>query len=197
MYDAWAAYDDTASPYLLGNTLHGFECTYTDQGSVIEVDPHAAREQAISYAAYRLLHHRFAASPGAANTLAEAEALLLSLGFDSNNESRDTSTGSAAALGNYIAQCYIDYGYVDNSNEANGYVNMFYEPVNPAIEPIYPGNPTIVDLDRWQPIALEVSIDQSGNPILSEPVFLSPEWGQVPWVCAVGRGPHYLPSQWL
>ena len=67
----------------------------------------------------------------------------------------------------------------DGANEANDYANEFYEPVNPPIEPELPGNPNIVDLDRWQPISLAMFIDQSGNPILDEPTFLSPEWGQV------------------
>jgi hypothetical protein len=180
MYDAWAAYDDTAGTYLLGNTQNGFVCDYPDSGSEFELDPHVAREQAISFAAYRILRHRFATSPGAADTLAAADDLLLSLGLDANNTSQDTSSGSPAALGNLIAQCYIDFGLVDNANEQNDYGNLFYEPVNVAIEPVIPGNPNISDLNRWQPIALEVAIDQSGNPVLSEPEFLSPEWGIVP-----------------
>jgi hypothetical protein len=48
-----------------------------------------------------------------------------------------------------------------------------------AIEPELPGNPNIVDLDRWQPISLALFIDQAGNVISNEPEFLSPEWGQV------------------
>ena len=43
------------------------------------------------------------------------------------------------------------------------------------MEPEQPGNPDIVN----KPISLTQFIDQAGNPILSEPEFLSPEWGQV------------------
>jgi len=43
-----------------------------------------------------------------------------------------------------------------------------------------PGNPNISDLDRWQPLTLDVFIDQAGNPIpVNTPDFLSPEWGNV------------------
>ncbi|HBP15186.1 MAG TPA: hypothetical protein DD457_08280, partial [Gammaproteobacteria bacterium] len=37
----------------------------------------------------------------------------------------------------------------------------------------------IVDLNRWQPLQLPVSIDQAGNLVTAEPTFLSPEWGRV------------------
>ncbi|MEZ5660753.1 MAG: hypothetical protein R3E83_20260 [Burkholderiaceae bacterium] len=88
-------------------------------------------------------------------------------------------TGSAAALGNAIAACYIDYGLADGANEANGYANRAYVPVNPPIAPHLPGNPNIVDIDRWQSISLPQFIDQAGNPINGNPEFLGPEWGEV------------------
>lgn len=47
----------------------------------------------------------------------------------------------APALGNYIADCYIQFGLQDGANEVNDYANRFYEPVNPPIEPELPGNP--------------------------------------------------------
>ena len=67
----------------------------------------------------------------------------------------------------------------DGANEANSYANQHYLPVNPPIEPPKPGNPAIVDLDRWQPIALVQYIDQGGNVINSQPPALTPEWGAV------------------
>ena len=48
MWDAWAAYDETASGYLFKEKLHVDRC-----------DVAAARNQAISYAAYRVLSARF------------------------------------------------------------------------------------------------------------------------------------------
>lgn len=115
-----------------------------------------------------MISHRFATSPGGAvDTLAEVDALLATLGYDTANTSTDTSGNSPAALGNLIAQCYIDFGLQDGSNEINDFANLYYTPVNPDI----------IDLDRWLPISLPLFIDQSGNPIYGESTFLSPEWG--------------------
>ena len=42
------------------------------------------------------------------------------------------------------------------------------------------GNPSIIDSNRWQALALDFFIDQSGIPFpLGVPPFLSPEWGTV------------------
>jgi hypothetical protein len=177
MYDAWSAYSSAADSYLLGKQLGGFSCglnAFTAPGDI-----HPAREEAIAFAAYRLVLHRFAASPGAVETTNAANALMQQFGFNTGNTSLAYEGGSAAALGNYIARCYIDFGLQDGSNEANDYANTAYAPVNPPIEPELPGNPDIIDLDRWQPISLTLFIDQSGNVITDEPEFLSPEWGQL------------------
>ena len=177
MYDAWAVYSDSATPYLAGGEVHGFACSMT--GLKKSGDRQLLREEAISFAAYRIIRHRFATSPGAAATMAEVDALMSTLGYDASNTSTDMSSGSAAAVGNRIAECYIDYGLQDGSNEANGYANQHYLPVNPPIEPPKPGNPDIVDLDRWQPIKLANYVDQAGNVINSQPPALTPEWGAV------------------
>ncbi len=177
MYDAWAIYSETASTYLAGGQVHGFACPMDEVDR--NVDLQRARETAISYAAYRIIRHRFATSPGAATTVAEVDALMSDLGHDPADTSTDVASGSAAAVGNRIAECYIAYGLQDGANEANAYVNQHYLPVNPPIEPPKPGNPTIVDLDRWQPIALVQYVDQAGNVYNSNPPALSPEWGAV------------------
>jgi hypothetical protein len=177
MYDAWAVYDSTASTYLLGSSVAGFECPL--DAFTAPQDIHPAREEAISFAVYRLILHRFANSPGTNSIVSAANDLMETLGFDPAETTVDYRGGSAAALGNYIASCYIAFGFQDGANEANDYANEWYTPVNPPIEVELPGNPNIVDLDRWQPISLSLFIDQAGNPIFDEPEFLSPEWGQV------------------
>lgn len=177
MYDAWAAYSGTASTYLLGKQLDGFSCDLNAFTIPADVEP--AREEAISHATYRLIAHRFASSPGAVDILAAADARMQELGFNIGDASLAYEGGSAAALGNYIADCYIQFGQQDGANELNDYANTSYVPVNPAIVPADPGNPAIVDLDRWQPIKLSEFIDQSGNLITDQPEFLGPEWGQV------------------
>jgi hypothetical protein len=179
MYDAWAVYSGPASPYLLGNTLADYQCDLDRFDLPDEDEVNAAREEAISYAAYQLIRYRFRLSPSVLDTEDATDELLESLGYDKAFRSTDYSDGSAAALGNHIAECYIAYGLQDGSNEAGFFANQSYLPVNPEIKPLRPGNPTIEDLDRWQPISLPTFIDQSGNEIDTDIEFLSPEWGQV------------------
>jgi hypothetical protein len=177
MFDAWAVYSDSADSYLAGKTVNGFACAMDEID--IDVDLQPAREEAISFAAYRIIRHRFANSPGATTTLTEVDGLMSELGYDAADTSTDVTTGSAAAVGNRIAECYIEYGLQDGANEANSYANAHYLPVNQPIEPPKPGNPNIADLDRWQPIALVQYVDQAGNVYNSNPPALSPEWGAV------------------
>lgn len=177
MYDAWAAYDDTASTWLLGKTQAGYTCDFSLR--FLPRDRHRAREQAISYAAYRIIRYRFRNSPGNAQIVQFTDQLMADLGYDIDNTSTDYEFGSPAALGNHIAGCVIGYGLVDGSNEGNNFAPTVYAPINPPIEPEKPGTAGIVDLDRWQPIKLTVSIDQSGNVVSSTPPFVSPEWGNV------------------
>ena len=178
MYDAWAVYSNSASTYLLGKQLDDFACDLNPLARPGDIT--AAREEAMSYAVYRLILHRFEDSPGADFIAAAAGDLMSRLGFDRNDRSLAYTSGSPAALGNYLADCYIRFGFQDGANEQNDYANVSYTPVNPAIAPADPGNPDIVDLDRWQPISLTVFIDQAGNEIDdNEPDFLSPEWGSV------------------
>jgi hypothetical protein len=177
MYDAWAAYDDTASTWLLGKTQAGFDCEYAPPNP--PRDRQAAREQAISFAAYRIIRHRFRNSPGADFVAQLADSTMAELGYDEQDISTAYEQGSPAALGNHIAECYIAYGLQDGSNEANKYAPLVYAPINPPIEPEESGNPDIVDLNRWQQISLTLSIDQSGNIVEGIPEFVGPEWGRV------------------
>jgi hypothetical protein len=178
MYDAWAVYDEVAEPYFLGKTANGFTCPFD---SILEpADIEAARKEAISYAAYRIIYQRFLYSPGALATIPMATNLLNDLGYDEDVSSTDYSTGSPAALGNYIAMKVLEYGLEDGSSEGDNFNNQYYEPFNIALDMDSSGNPTIVDPNRWQPLKLNVFVDQSGNPIPGGvPPFLSPEWGNV------------------
>ncbi len=178
LYDAWAAYEDGSRTYFLGKTLGGFNCPF--EGVAAVADKRAAQEKAMSYACFRLLQHRFLQSPGAAQSLASYNALMFQLGYDTNDNSTDYQSGDPAALGNYLASQLIAYGMQDGSNEANNYNIQHYQPVNPALVINLAGNPDIIDLNRWQPITLDLFIDQSGHVIpLNTPPFQSPEWGQV------------------
>lgn len=165
MYDAWAVYDSVATPVFHMEHLSA-------------KDIQAAREEAISYAAYRVLVHRFTPSVGAPLTLPMLESVMTGLGFDPSFTS--TKGNSPAAVGNRIAQTIITETLFDGANETGGYGNIWYSQVNEPLFPDLPGNPTIWDPNRWQPLSLDFFVDQSGNPIpLGSLEFLSPEWGQV------------------
>lgn len=178
MYDAWAIFDTNAKPYLIGNTVHGFNSELEDFNSEESITE--ARNKTISYAAYRLLSHRFASSPGANESLELFNYLMQQLGYDINYETIDYANGDAAALGNFIAKTIIDYGFVDGAREQFSYNNSYYLPVNTPLFPQTSGNTELEDPNRWQPLSLREFIDQSGNLIPgAAPEFLSPEWGNV------------------
>ncbi|MEM9800098.1 MAG: vanadium-dependent haloperoxidase [Planctomycetota bacterium] len=167
MWDAWATYDRFARPVL-----------FREDHSSAMGNLDALRSEALSHASYQILKVRFATSPGAATLLPAYDDLMDVLGYDKTNDS--TVGDSPAAIGNRIAQTVLAYGASDNSNEANEYENQFYLPVNRPLLPDLPGNPTIFDPNRWQPLALQFFIDQSGNAVpFGYPDFLSPEWGIV------------------
>ncbi|MEM7658064.1 MAG: FG-GAP-like repeat-containing protein [Bacteroidota bacterium] len=178
MFDAWAVYDVAAEPYLLGKSLHGFQSEFA--GYEANEPTETARDKSISYAAFRLLTHRFSYSPGARKSKLRFTQLMEELGYDPGITSVEYASGDPAALGNFIAQTIIDYGLQDGSREATDYDNAFYAPVNPPLITTSSGNDQLADPNRWQPLALETFVDQSGNFIEgSTPAFLSPEWGQV------------------
>ncbi len=168
MYDAWAAYDGTAAQVL-----------HEERTSAPGGDVDAARREAISYAAFRLLIWRFKDTAGAATSIPAITQRMQGLGFDPTNA--ETSGNSPSALGNRIAEAYITFGLSDGSNEANDYANQIYQPVNEEFFPELEGNPTLTDPNRWQPLAFaDGFVDQSNIPANRiVPEFLSPEWGNV------------------
>ncbi len=178
MYDAWVAYDATSQPYFLGHQRRGHFAPF--DGVPMPADAQAARNEAISYACYRLITHRFRNSPGAALTAANADRLMRELGYDPNYTGEDYQTGPPAALGNYVAAQVIAFGLQDGANEDNDYRNLNYQSVNPPLLLSRSGNPDIVDPNRWQPLAFSTFIDQSGNEIPGGmPDFIGAEWGLV------------------
>ena len=164
VWDAWAAYDPVADGYITTEKL-------------ASPDPDRDRAATISFAAYRLLRHRFQNAPQAATSLARFDALMHTLGFDVNYTMKTGST--PAALGNRIGQAVIDYGLADGANEAGNYADPSYTAVNEPLIVKLPGT-TMLDPNRWQPLALDLIIDQSGNPIPSKiQSYVGSGWGSV------------------
>ena len=174
MYDAWAGWSDEADPWLFGRSR--WPCARP--GPPADGDIRRAREEAISHVALRILRHRFRRSPGRARTLGNADALMAALGHDMASE-ESPETSPAAAFGRCLARFYIIRGLEDGSNERNDYAARFYEPVNPELVPSIPGNITLNDPNRWQPLDLLRYIDQSGHAVDGAVEFISPEWGRV------------------
>lgn len=178
MWDAWAVMDPTACPAFLGQDLGGYVADFDAFTPATTIE--AARDEAIAFGMYRLLRHRFANAPQASSLFLGYDAHMATLGYDADFTSTDYSTGDGRALGNHLAAEIIAFGLQDQSNEQNDFANVVYEPSNPSLIVDLPGNATVQDLNRWQPLTLDLFIDQSGNPIPGEtPPFLSPEWGQV------------------
>lgn len=167
LWDAFAAYDAEA-----GQVFH--------QERAAAGDVPAARARAISFAAYRILRARFASSPSAAYSLVSFDERMRLLGYDKDFTATAGGVDPPAELGNRIAATILAFGMLDGSNEQNAYANQHYQPVNPPLIMALPGNPDVLDVNRWQPLALAYFIDQGGNPNPGGfPPFLSPEWGQV------------------
>ncbi len=178
MYDAWSVFDTEADPYFLGNTVGHYTCNF--DGIPTPSDVEAAQKEAISYAAFRLLRYRFRNSPNRAVTWRSLDSLMFDLGYNPTYVSTAYQGGDAAALGNYIGFELIVYGNGDGANDAADYQNQYYVPFNDALLMDEPGNPDILDPNRWQPLSLTNFIDQSGNPIPGgTQEFLGPEWGNV------------------
>ncbi len=167
MWDAWAAYDPEATGWL-----------FTEKH--VAKDVQAARNEAISFAAFRIIKHRFSNSDNYWLILDRITDQMFLLGYDPTFTSQQGN--SPAAIGNRIAQQMILFGFEDGSNEFDDYAIPpgFYEPVNPPLVVAEPGNPTLIDPNRWQPLTLEEFVDQSGNTIPGgTPPFVGPHWGFV------------------
>jgi hypothetical protein len=178
MWDAWAAYDATARGYV-----------FTERQTAGDVE--AARREAISYAAYRVLTRRFLKAVGAEETLAELDGVMATLCYPLTVTT--TAGNSPAAVGNRIAAAVIELGLGDGSNEAGGYVSTDYEPVNEPLVVARPGA-TMIDPNRWQPLQLEKMISQNGIPVENGvQQAVGPYWGHVTPFALVPGGASGVP----
>lgn len=164
MWDAWAAFDPAARGVFVDEDHEADDVT-------------AAREEAMSYAAYRVIAARYAEAIGAEETLAGAREALEDLCLSPDVET--TEGDSPAAIGNRIGAGVLAASSDDGSLEANGYIDDSYEPVNPPLQPRVPGT-EIDDPDRWQPLDLDRAIGQNGVPLPNGVQrFVGSQWGNV------------------
>ena len=164
MWDAWAAYDPTATGYFVKEKLNA-------------PNVEAARSEAISYAAYRVLSERYIKSVGGEESLSEFADLMDALCYPLDVTT--TEGDSPAALGNRIAKAVIAAGLADGSNEANGYASTDYKTVNPPLT-VNKSGTTMTDPNRWQPLQIEHMISQNGIPVTNGVQnAVGPDWGHV------------------
>ena len=137
----------------------------------------AARNEAISYAAYRVLTSRFIKAVGGADSLSEFADVMDALCYPLTVTTTDGD--SPAAVGNRIAAAVLAYGLADGSNEAGGYAAPDYKPVNPPLVVAKSGT-TMIDPNRWQPLQIEHMISQNGIPVTNGvQQAVGPHWGHV------------------
>ena len=172
MWDAWAAYDTTAAGYVFKEKL-------------LVCDVAAARNEAISYAAYDVLSARFAKSIGAEVSLPEFAKLMDDLGYTGHLGPTQqvpvalTEGDLPSAVGHRVAAAVLRYGLTDGSNEANGYVPTDYKPVNQPMIVALPGV-RLVDPNRWQPLQVDYLVSQNGIPVPGqEQKAVGVHWGHV------------------
>ena len=164
IWDAWAAYDPVADGYLVTEK-------HTSD------DPNRDRTTAMSFAAYRVLRHRFQRSANAALSMAAFDARMVALGYDKNFTATDGAT--PAALGNRIAAAVIAHGMNDGANESIDYADPTYAPANDPMLVKLPGT-TMNDPNRWQPLALDLQVTQNGIVLPGRvQKFVGPQWGRV------------------
>lgn len=177
MWDAWATYDTDAIGYVV-----------TEKNSAVDVE--AARAEAISYAALRLLQYRFPGGgfdldgqlcqPGAATSQASFIQTMLDLGYDPDVT---TTVGvTPAAVGNRIGAAVIAHGQGDGAYEGFDLCypdDSGYFPINPELIFDLAGT-TVFDPNRWQPLAFDFLILQNGIIIgQALQAFVGIAWGDV------------------
>lgn len=149
MWDAWVAYDPTGDGALFKDKLTA-------------PDVAAARREAISYAAFRVLTHRYQRAVGGTVSADCFRKFMVELGYDPD-DTRDTGT-SPRALGNRIGALVVNGFADDGANEANNYADTTgYRASNPPLLVDAPGvelpNPS-----AWQELTLAEAETQNGIP---------------------------------
>jgi len=154
MYDAWAAYDPTATGTRLGAALRRPSAERTTSN----------KERAVSFAAYRTLVDLF---PSQQESF---DGMMLVFGYDRSNVSTDITTPEG--VGNTAADAVISFRHHDGANQlgdlAPGSYSDYtgYQSVN---------TPTQVnDPNRWQPLSVP---DGQGGTAAQK--FVAPHWGLV------------------
>ncbi len=158
MYDAWAAYDATASGYLFTQKVRA-----ASPARNIDAD----RRVTISYAAYGLLKSRYGRSPGSVHTMTALEGRMRDLGLPLADAALDDD--SPAGLGNRIAMAYANLADSDGSRELRNYLEQpRFVPANPP-QNVDAAGCVLKQPDKWQPLTVDGATQRT----------ITPHWGSV------------------
>ncbi len=165
MWDAWATYDATA------------DGVFTTEKNTAG-DLAAARNQAVSFAAYRVLVQRYQKAVGGPISEACFTSVMKRLGYDPT-DAHATGT-DPVAVGNRIGAAVLAATLSDGSNEANNYADATFQAVNPPLVMDQIGTPAGTDPNLWQQLNLAVAATQNGI-ILPAGVqtYVGSQWGSV------------------
>jgi len=188
MFDAWAIYEPDVTSVFTSATSDYADCVLVNDfrvnanrnGSIenlSQTDKAVAQNQSVGMAAWTLLSYRFDKNRKREQLLERFAQTARAQGLGSLELDKDEKF-SAKNLGIQVGRCIIANGLDDGANEQQGYNNLDYTPKNPPLDPTRAGNPGEVDPNRWQPLRLEIFVDQSGN-MTDTPGFLGADWGSV------------------
>lgn len=165
VWDAWSAFEPGQQGFLSTEKL-------------VAADRDSARAEAISFAAYRILRHRYEKAIGGRTSVACFDAFMSKLGYDATNG--DDVGSSGRALGNRIAKSYVNSFADDGANEAKNYADTTgWKADNEALV-VDDANPSVTRLGRWQPLNLSVAATQNGIVLPGGTQgYVCPQWGQV------------------
>ncbi len=165
IWDAWASYDATADGVFVSERN-----TATDVA--------AARQEAISYAAYGVLIHRYEHQTGGAVSAACFRSFMGVLGYDPANT--DATGTSPSAVGNRIGQAVIAATMGDGANEAMNYADTTgWMPTNPPCVVEEPGT-MLPDPSHWQQLNLAIAETQNGIVTMAGvQSYIGAQWGSV------------------
>jgi len=173
MYDVWAAFDPVAEQHL------------SDDVPPTPADLDTYIDTAISFAAYRLLTHRYTPAEGSEVSTDCFDRYMDLRGFDIEDTS--TTGDGPVAFGNRIAQVYIQEGQNDGSNEAGDYAGPEgdYEPTNPILVVAQAGAVRSFEADDLDPAVwqrLELPEQRTQNDLVVESnlqEYIGPHWRDV------------------
>jgi hypothetical protein len=147
MYDAWAAYGAQAQGVF-----------FTEKHAAPDVE--AARREAISHAAYRVLWQRYRSSPGGGELASCLDEAMARLGYAPGRA--DTQGEAPHSVGNRIAARLLAAALEDGANEAGGYADTTgYAAVNPPLR-VRDEGAEMSRPEAWQPLEFEEAFTQNG-----------------------------------